>query len=366
MPGDIIVFGATGHTGELLARALVREGSRPRIAGRSRERLQELAGELGGLDIIVADAQRPDGTVRDHLGEGDVLVTTVGPFLRHGEPAVNAAIRSGAHYLDSTGEPPWIRRVFEVHGPRAEARCALVPAFGYDFVPGNLAAGLALREAGEEAVRVDVGYFTTGGGGTRMFSEGTARSAAGVVLERGYAWRGGRLIETRAAERVRSFAIDDRDLDAISIGSSEHLSLPRVFPRLEEVNVHLGWFGPYSKHMPKVTAVTDLVARIPGVRPIARRVGPMVAGIVASGGPDGDAWQGSRVAAVALDRAGRTLSEIRLDGPDGYTLTGELLAWAARRAAEGEVEGTGALGPVEAFGLDGLERGCAEIGLARI
>jgi signal transduction histidine kinase len=70
-----------------------------------------------------------------------------GPFLARGEPAVRAAVDAGATYLDATGEPPFVRRVFEEHGPRAVGRCALIPAFGYDFVPGNLAGALALAEA---------------------------------------------------------------------------------------------------------------------------------------------------------------------------------------------------------------------------
>ena len=60
--------------------------------------------------------------MRALVERGDVLVTTVGPFARHGEPAVSAAIDAGAHYLDSTGEPSFVRAVFERHGPRRRAR----------------------------------------------------------------------------------------------------------------------------------------------------------------------------------------------------------------------------------------------------
>ncbi|WIX76832.1 hypothetical protein QRX50_36205 [Amycolatopsis carbonis] len=70
-----------------------------------------------------------------------------GPSL-YGEPAVRAAITAGAHYLDSTGESQFIRQIFEHYGPGARAAgCALLTAFGYDHVPGNLAGALALRDA---------------------------------------------------------------------------------------------------------------------------------------------------------------------------------------------------------------------------
>ena len=75
-----------------------------------------------------------------------MLVTTVGPFVRWGDPAAEAAIDRGAHYLDSTGEAEFIREVFESYGPAAERpACGMLTAFGYDWVPGNLAGALALR-----------------------------------------------------------------------------------------------------------------------------------------------------------------------------------------------------------------------------
>ena len=69
------------------------------------------------------------------------------------------------------------------------------------------------------------------------------------------------------------------------------------------------------------------------------------------------------IVAVAYDGAGGELAKARLVGVNGYTFTGEILAWGAIRAAEGGLAGAGALGPVEAFGLDGLREGVASAGL---
>src|SRR5215217_3205628 len=154
MAPRIVVFGATGYTGRLVAEQLVARGERPILAGRSAGRLDELAGRLGGLETRVADVARP-ATVFDLVSEGDVLVSTVGPFAKWGEPALRAAIGAGGIYLDSTGEPTFIRRVFEEFGPPARrAGATLLTAMGYDFVPGALAGALALEEAGPKAVRV--------------------------------------------------------------------------------------------------------------------------------------------------------------------------------------------------------------------
>ena len=102
----VIVFGATGLTGRLTAEALVERGRRPVLAGRSRARLDEVARGLGGdLDVVAADASDP-ASLEGLVDRGDVLLSTVGPFVRWGDATVEAAIRNGAHYLDSNGEPP--------------------------------------------------------------------------------------------------------------------------------------------------------------------------------------------------------------------------------------------------------------------
>src|SRR4051794_22315376 len=114
MPSRIVLFGATGYTGRLVAERLAALGERPLLAGRSTARLSDLGRRLG-LDWREADALRP-GTLMRALEPGDVLVSTVGPFARWGDAAVRAAVGAPATYLDSTGEPSFIRRVFEEFG----------------------------------------------------------------------------------------------------------------------------------------------------------------------------------------------------------------------------------------------------------
>ena len=86
-----------------------------------------------------------------------------------------------------------------------------------------------------------------------------------------------------------------------------------------------------------------------------------------TGGPDAGRARARRsyVVAAAYDAAGREIAEVRLEGVDGYTFTGRFLAWAAHRAANEGLNGTGALGPVDAFGLQQLEKGVATSGIAR-
>jgi len=366
----IVLFGATGYTGGLTARALVADGARPLLAGRNADSLRELAADLGG-DLETAQADVTDiASVRGLLGPGDVMLSTVGPFARWGAAAIEAAIDAGAPYIDSTGEPPFIRRVFEQWGEPAEAAgSALLTALGYDWVPGNLAGALALRDAGSEARSVDVGYFITGGGGgvSSGMSGGTMASLSGALLEPGFAYRGGRVVTEQGARRVRAFDVRGKSRQAVSIGSSEHFTLPALSPELTDVNAYLGWFGPLSRPLQAGSFALAAITRVPPAkRLLAGLTDRFVKG--STGGPTEQerAGSGSHVLAIARDYGGRELAEVHLEGVDGYTFTAAFLAWAAQRALAGGIEGTGALGPAAAFGLDELEGGVAAAGIRRV
>jgi short subunit dehydrogenase-like uncharacterized protein len=355
----IIIFGATGFTGRLVAERLAAEGAEPIVAGRSEAPVRELAERLG-TEWRVADAMRQN-SVFALLEPGDVLVSTVGPFAKWGEAAVRAAIAAKGVYIDSTGEPVFIRRIFGEFGPPAErAGAVLLTAMGYDYVPGALAAALALEEAGDAARRVDVGYYAFGAG----ISAGTRRSGVGIMLEDGYAFRDGALRPARMAERVRSFHVRGKDRDGVSIGGAEHLTLPPVFPALEEVNVYLGWFGALARPLQLGSLAGSVAMRAPGVRSAFKAIGDRV--VELGGAPDQPGSGISWAVAEAYDAGGEKLAEVHLCGGEPYALTAGLMAWAAQRAAAEGVSGTGALGPVEAFGLRELEAGCRAAGLERV
>jgi short subunit dehydrogenase-like uncharacterized protein len=364
MAARIVLFGATGYTGELTARELAGIGERPVLAARDGARVRALAEELGGLDWAVADVGRVE-SVRALVERGDVLVSCVGPFQRWGAPAVEAAIDAGAHYLDSTGETPFIRRIFEEWGARAEVSgVALLTAMGYDWVPGNLAAALALADGGPDAVRVAVGYFLTGAAG---MSGGTRASAAGVFLEPSFAWRDGRIVTERGGARVRTFVAGGRTRKALSAGSSEHFGLPQTYPALREVDVYLGWFGGATDALAAGALGLSLATKVPGVRAgLGAVIGKAVKG--STGGPDAAARaaSGSEIVAEATDASGKVVGRARLQGANGYDFTAGMLAWGAHAAATGRLRGVGALGPVTAFGLEQLQEGARSAGIERV
>jgi short subunit dehydrogenase-like uncharacterized protein len=363
MRARIVVFGATGYTGRLVLAELVALGCRPLVAGRGERQVEALAAEYGGLDAAVADATRP-GSVRALVGRGDVLVSTVGPYSVYGRAALDAAVDAGAHYLDAAGEAGFIRELFAQAGPRAEAAgCVLLPGFGFDFVPGNLAGALAARDAGQAARRLDVGYFFLGG--TRL-SSGTMATAAFTMQQHSHALRGGRLVTLPFAAELRAFADGARRREALLFGGTEPLTLPAVAPQLADVTTYLGGFGALTPGVRLAARATPPLLRVPvvgaGLRAAQRRA------LRRTGtGPDAAtrARGGTLILAVAADAAGRELARVRLQGGDPYGFTGRMMAAGAHRLATGDPPATGALGPVDALGLDELERVCATAGLRR-
>lgn len=372
----IVLLGATGYTGRLTAEAMVRAGLAPVLAGRSHGAVARLADRLSPLaptasavpTIAVADATDA-ASVRALLRDpSDVLVSTVGPFVDLGETAVRAAVEAGTAYIDSTGEPPFIRRVFEEFGPLAQKSGArLMTAFGYDYVPGNLAGALALRrcrDAGRPATRLDIGYFIDG---DFAISSGTRASAAGVLLAPSYAFSRGVLMSRRPGSGgTRTFDLGrGRHWDGMPVAGSEILALPREDSSLTDVDVWLGWAGKWTKAASVAGNALGAVASIPGV---GVGMGKLTKKRRTTGqGPDAAARSRARtlVQADASDPVGRPLASVRLEGPSPYDLTAELLAWGAAMCATRDVS-PGAHGPADAFGLDVLERGCADIGLIAV
>ena len=161
---------------------------------------------------------------------------------------------------------------------------------------------------------------------------------------------------------MRSFEVAGRGRDAVSVGGAEHFSLPAAYPQLREVNVYLGWFGPLARPLQAGALVGEVVTKLPFARATMRYAGERAAALMP--GPEPGTTPGGRswIAAEAYSASGQKLSELHLAGVDAYDFTANFVAWAAQQP----VAGTGALGPVEAYGLERLEAGCAAAGLARV
>jgi short subunit dehydrogenase-like uncharacterized protein len=179
---DLVLFGASGFTGRLVAEHLARSADQPRwaIAGRSRAKLEALG---LGVQVLVADAH--DRPALDALARRTkVICTTAGPYAKHGSELVAACAEAGTHYCDLTGEVQWMRRMIDRHHERARATGArIVHACGFDSIPSDLGTWALQQELlarfGRPAQRVTALFGETSGG----FSGGTVASAMQTAAE---------------------------------------------------------------------------------------------------------------------------------------------------------------------------------------
>jgi short subunit dehydrogenase-like uncharacterized protein len=194
MPYDIILYGATGFTGQRAVAYFQKhapEGLNWAIAARNPQKLAQLKQDLGlSVDTLTADAQ--DAQAIDELvQQTNVVLTTAGPYALYGSNLIGSCAQHGVHYVDITGEAPWVRDMLRQHGEAAKKSGAkIVPFCGFDSVPADLGVYLLRRYAREkdlgELSRVDSYYSMAKGGlngGTllsliNILEEGEAKSLA--------------------------------------------------------------------------------------------------------------------------------------------------------------------------------------------
>ncbi|MFL6022692.1 MAG: saccharopine dehydrogenase family protein, partial [Marmoricola sp.] len=184
---DIVVFGATGFTGELTA-AYLAENAPPEcrwaLAGRNTAKLEAVRNRLAAinpacadLELLHADASDPASLV-PVAARAKVVITTVGPYLQFGDPLVAACAATGTDYVDLTGEPEFVDLAYLAHHETAVASGArIVHACGFDSIPHDLGAYFTVKQlpAGEKT-RVR-GVVRSGA----QFSGGTFHSAMGAM-----------------------------------------------------------------------------------------------------------------------------------------------------------------------------------------
>jgi short subunit dehydrogenase-like uncharacterized protein len=182
---DIVVYGATGFTGQLVAEYLAAHykgdsNLKWAMAGRSKEKLASVRDAIGApadTPLIVADASDP-ASLKAMVDQAKSVISTVGPYQLYGSDLVAACVNSGTDYFDLSGEPLWMRQMIDKHEAAAKAsRARIVFSCGFDSLPFELGAFFVQEEAkrvfGAPAARVKGRVRDMRG----TFSGGTAASA---------------------------------------------------------------------------------------------------------------------------------------------------------------------------------------------
>jgi short subunit dehydrogenase-like uncharacterized protein len=380
---DLVLLGATSFVGSLTAEHLARTApphARIALAGRDHDRLAALRDRLpsaaGAWPLLVVDVE--DRPALDRVAASTTaLVTTVGPYARHGLPVVEACAASGTHYADLTGELGFVRSAIDAADAVARSTGArLVHACGYDSVPSDLGVHLLHRAVAADGTGdlLDVHALATARGGV---SGGTVASMLGEVEA------------VRSDPRVRALHADPFALSPDRAAESDDpqpspFAPPRVLAGrwaapfvmapfntrvVRRSNALTGWaYGHglrYAEHVDAgrgasglltalaVTAATGLGAAalaLPAARALVERAAP------AGGGPDEATRRGGffRHRFLASTTSGRTYAaRVQASGDPGYAATAVMLGEAALALAlDGDSlpDRAGSLTPATALG----------------
>jgi len=350
MPG-VVLFGATGYTGRRTAHALARRGVEFKIVGRSRAKLERLAEETGGPEIAQADAS--DLQALCSAVEGSrVLVTCVGPFVELGETAIEAALATGCHYVDSCGEHNFVARLIELYGQRARSReIAVAPALGFDEVPADVALALACEGMDSPEAVVTYALPSTA-------STGTLRTTLHILASEGTWFEEGRPVRVSAGDHTRWAPMPP------PLGVRLSTAFPFAIGALAPLHIDFRSFKTF------VTAGRPQYLGLRAGRPLLKAAlstswGRRASEVVLSRLPEGPGDEARRkrwtiLAEVSSDKGWRN---VVVKGSDLYGVSAEFLAAGAETMLAENFEAKGVLSPVQSVGLDRLQKEMMDLGV---
>jgi len=321
--GTILIYGATGYTGKLIAKTAVDRGARPVLAGRSFMRVKAVAEPLGltGRAFDLGEA----GALDRALKEVSVVLSAAGPFSATFRPIVAACIRNRVHYLDITAEIDVFEAIAARDDEAKSVGVTLLPGVGFDVAPSDcLAAHLKRRMPDANDLKL---YFSHGAN----FSRGTAKTMIESITA-----------GTRVRRRGRIVARDRLEAGSCDFGNGEKLT------------IQVSWGDVatafHSTGIPDIEAQSEAsppmmaFARAPSFMksllglPLAQRLLKAQIDRLPEG-PSEAARRAGRAVLVGVTRnvKGQTVRS-RLTTPEAYTLTAAAAFDSATRVAAGEVK----------------------------
>jgi short subunit dehydrogenase-like uncharacterized protein len=338
MSERILIYGATGYTGRLVAAEAARRDLDVVLAGRNAKTLEEVATPLGFETRCVA--LEDSAALRDALGDIACVLHIAGPFSRTAAPMLDACLETGTHYLDVTGEID----VFEAIARRdSEARSAgilMLPGVGFDVVPSDcLAAHVAARVEEPRTLRIAIAGM---GGGV---SRGTAKTAIESLGDGLRIRRDGILTPLPSGSLVRDFDFGAGPARGVAMPWGD-IATAFHSTGIPDIEVYFILGGGVSR-MLKATRLFAPLFRLAPVQDLLKsRIDKMPAG------PDEKARSATTAVLLAeVEGPGDQLARARLETPSGYQLTYQAAVEIAMRVARGEAP-TGYQTPSSAFGAD--------------
>ena len=368
-PYDLVLLGATGFTGRLVAGHLAGRttGVRWAIAGRDRDRLEAVAATVAAApgstrpDVEVVDVTDLVGLLK-LTARTRVLATTVGPYAQLGELVAQACVRSGTHYADITGEPGFVSLLRDRYDADAAGRgVKLVTCCGFDSVPHDLGVRFTVDHLPDDVPLTVRGYVS----GQMRPSGGTAHSALAAIGARSLP-RADRA--PADAPALRPVAALPARIHRVPELGGWGIPMPTIDPVivLRSARVLDGYgsafrYGHFARvrHLPSVVGAVAAVGSAAALASFGPTRGLLERVVPARGeGPDEATRQRSSFSVTFLGRGGDTAVTTRVSGGDpGYDETARMLGEAALSLAlDDGPEEAGVLTPAVGLGRPYLDR----------
>ncbi|MFT3768296.1 MAG: saccharopine dehydrogenase NADP-binding domain-containing protein [Minicystis sp.] len=338
MSDAFLIYGATGYTGRLLARAARERGMRPILGGRNEARLAAIAGALG-LEHRAADLGSLAGSLRDVA----VVVNAAGPFVGTFGPVIDACLQGGAHYLDLSGEVISIEGVAR-RGPEARARgLMLMPSVGFDVVPSDCLA-LHVSRRLRRPVRLRMGVT-----GLEVSSRGSLRTVASGIGQSVQIRRGGALVDIAPGSLQRSFDFGEGTQNAFALSWGD-VATAWYTTGIGDIEVYYEAIAPLRL----MTAVNQNFAWLLGT-PAGRRWLDLHIDMLPEGPTDAQRAFGKGVIVAEAEDASGRVARARVRTPEAYTFTCATTLAIVERVLGGDVE-AGFQTPARVYGADFVTR----------
>ena len=338
MSRTIIIYGAYGYTGALIAKQATERGLRPLLAGRDEAKTKNLAEELGleWVSFTLEDA----GLIKEHLQGVGIVLNCAGPFSKTARSLMEVCIRERIHYLDITGEIQVFELAHQLGKSAKEAGIVLLPGVGFDVVPSDcLAAYVASKLPDADSLELSF----TGGAGV---SRGTAFTIAENIHMGGAIRKGGKIIQVPHGFETKYVRFQEKDRLCVTIPWGD---VSTAFYSTGIPNIKV--FISQPPQVVRMLRTAQTFKGILGWRPVQQLIRRYIKNAV-KGPTEEERETGiSFLHALATNERGQKY-EARLSTSEGYKLTAHTAVMSLEKLLENTEHLSGFKPPSMAFGYD--------------
>lgn len=303
----LLIYGATGYTGQLIVRQAIDQGLKPILAGRSKDKVEKLANQHGLesriFDLVVNE-------IKLHLEDIDVVIHAAGPYAYTAEPMLIACVETKTHYLDITGEIAIFEMSKKFDARAKEAGIMIMSGTGFDVVPTDCLAA-KLHEQMPDATHLELAFFSKGGAS----SHGTSKTAIAGIGHGGSARIDGEIKQVRAAWKTKEIDFGPQKCLATTIPWGD-VSTAYTSTGIPNIEVYMS-VTPKLLRSVKLTRYLGWLLRSEGV------IGFLQARVAQGPAGPTDEQRAKGISYVwgKATNADGNSKELRLQTPNGYSLT---------------------------------------------